>query len=472
MGVQIGSKLGETLGLMMPGMNKQISTIASASTNSANQVCGVRWDASQSSPVLTRLGYAAGKNAGADFTAIYPWSQMKMCNVDDSGNIKAFYGDAGFARDGSNGEVMVLIPKFYYKHTYDVPTKVHAFWISPVGIDGFKLHPCFLRGGAEKPYIFHSAYEAGIDGSSKITSRTGTIPKVSATRANFGTYATNRGAKWQQQDIMSLSAITFLILIEYATLYLDTVIGKGICELNYNAADTATDTSTAANTFTTTTVIAAKFIVGQMVGCGSSLGGNQVFYERQITNITGGVITVDGTPFNTVIGSIIYNTAQKTGACDSLNGATGMAAGTNGKVSVSYRGIENPWGNIWKFVSGINIKNDEKQPYFASGNFAEGVYTGNYSASGLTLPAANGYVKNLGYSQIADWMLAPIEVGGGSTTYVPDYYYQNWADTNGKILLAGGNWTTGVYAGLLSWTVAYTASNADLYIGSRALCIP
>jgi hypothetical protein len=139
---------------------------------------------------------------------------------------------------------------------------------------------------------------------------------------------------------------------------------------------------------------------------------------------------------------------------------------------VSYRGIENPWGNIWKFVSGINIKNSEKQPYFAGGNFAEGVYTGSYSASGLTLPNANGYVKNLGYSQIADWMMAPSEVEGGSTTYVPDYFYQNWVDTNDKILLAGGSWNAGVAAGLLCWSVIYAASSAHLNIGSRALCIP
>ncbi|MGI6533892.1 MAG: hypothetical protein ACOX23_04670 [Peptococcia bacterium] len=68
---------------------------------------------------MTRLGDAEGKTAGADFNDFAPWSGMKLCNVADDGTITAYIGDGGFKRDGSNGQVMVKIPKFYYKHTYD-----------------------------------------------------------------------------------------------------------------------------------------------------------------------------------------------------------------------------------------------------------------------------------------------------------------------------------------------------------------
>lgn len=441
------------------------------------QVCGVRWNANLSSPVLERLGYNAGKMPGADFNTIFPYAAMKLCNVADDGVIRAFIGDPGFARDGSNGEVMLFIPRFYYRHTYDPGTKIHEYWVAPLSINGFKVHPAFIRAGVEKPYLLLGAYKAGTDANSKITSRTGTVPTVSITRATFRQRALNRGSKWLIEDVLIRSAIGLLLIVEYATMDTQIAIGNGITALPYSSSHTVTEEATGANTITVSPSTGTQFRVGEIIGVGTSLGGQQVAANREILSIdtsdpTKTVITVDGDPFNTAVGNIIYCTGQRTGQCDSFNGASGMATGTNSRVSVSYRGLEDLWGNVWEFIDGVNIRNAERQPYFADGSFVDNVFDGSYAASGVILPEGSGYVRNLCYSQISDWLLMPSEVGGGSTTYVPDYFYQNWAASSEKIALAGGGWFNGASAGFFCWYVSTSSGIASVNIGSRALLMP
>lgn len=85
---------------------------------------GVRWNGTAST-LCDRLGNAVGLVANAhhgtadyvqnDFDSIYPWSDIKTCNIDADGNVLAYLEEPSFARDGTNGDVMVEIPKFYYK---------------------------------------------------------------------------------------------------------------------------------------------------------------------------------------------------------------------------------------------------------------------------------------------------------------------------------------------------------------------
>ena len=97
---------------------------------------GVRW-AGTSSTVCERLGNAVGLIANAhkgstqsvrnDFDNIYPWSDIKTCNIDADGNVLAYLGEPSFARDGTNGDVMVEIPKFYYRRIKTGTAE--EFWI-------------------------------------------------------------------------------------------------------------------------------------------------------------------------------------------------------------------------------------------------------------------------------------------------------------------------------------------------------
>ena len=167
---------------------------------------GVRW-AGTSSTVCERLGNAVGLIANAhkgstqsvrnDFDNIYPWSDIKTCNIDANGNVLAYLGEPSFARDGTNGDVMVEIPKFYYKRVKTGTAE--EFWICASKLPGYELHPLFIDNEKEVSKVFHSVYNASsftdeTDNKVKLQSITGVQPRVRTTRADFRTYARNKGA--------------------------------------------------------------------------------------------------------------------------------------------------------------------------------------------------------------------------------------------------------------------------------------
>jgi len=128
---------------------------------------------------------------------------------------------------------------------------------------------------------------------------------------------------------------------------------------------------------------------------------------------------------------------------------------------VSYRWIENPWGHIWSWVDGINIENHV--PYVCNDDthFADDTKT-NYTSLGVTLSSSTGFQKTL--AQIARGFL-PTSVGGSSSTYITDYYWQN---TGWRTLLWGGAALHGTNAGIACW-YWYTSTSVNPNVGSR-LC--
>ena len=356
---------------------------------------GVSWTVG-SATTMDRLGVGVDKDAGVNFDLIYPWSEMKLCNVADDGAINAYIGDDNFKRDGTNGQVMVKIPKFYYKRTYD--GKKHEFWVAGRPAEGFKLHPCFIREGKEIPYVLMGAYPASEGEGGKLTSISGKLPAVSRTRADFRDQAHNRGKGWEIADALSRYAVSLLYLVEYADTNSQTAIGRGFVD------------------------------------------------------VVGGPIA--------------------SGGCDSLAGESGIADGVDGKVSVSYRGLEDLWGNAVEFIDGINIKNREKQPYIADSNFADNKFDGNYVATGITLPAGGGFCQDFAVSAETDWLLIPSSSGGSSSTYIPDYYFQNWNWEVDKVALVGGICENSDHAGLFYWSVIGDSSDASIFTGARLLQIP
>ena len=59
-------------------------------------------------------GCSNGQAIQSDFNNIYPWSDMRRCNLSDNGTVNAYHGDPLYAEDGSNGQVMVEIPKAWW----------------------------------------------------------------------------------------------------------------------------------------------------------------------------------------------------------------------------------------------------------------------------------------------------------------------------------------------------------------------
>ena len=152
-----------------------------------------------------------------------------------------------------------------------------------------------------------------------------------------------------------------------------------------------------------------------------------------------------------------------TGKSNSDGNGTGNVEGNTNDAYMTYRGIENFFGNVRKWVDGINI--DDNVPYVSNidtdfdddgnGNSA------NYIDLGVTLASSNGYQKEL--EQIARGFL-PASVGGASNTYITDYYYQN---TDWRVACLGGYASHGAKAGVAFWSLTHDSATDAASIGGR-----
>lgn len=149
----------------------------------------------------------------------------------------------------------------------------------------------------------------------------------------------------------------------------------------------------------------------------------------------------------------------------------------DGKTSVCWRGKENFWGNIWKFVYGINIWGNGKmgggQPYICSDfNFAENKNSGNYEGAGFTATNVAGYISAMGYSTICDWLFIASECTGNSSLPVGDYTYITQNLNGYRIALLGGHWDGGGSAGAFCWNLDNGVGYRGRSIGGRLVYIP
>jgi len=124
-----------------------------------------------------------------------------------------------------------------------------------------------------------------------------------------------------------------------------------------------------------------------------------------------------------------YNPIETTGNSNGDGNVTANTSGGDGTVGsyMSYRGIENFFGHLWKWVDGFNINDNIPYVNNTEAQFADGIAT-NYTrledtgGSGVTLINANEYQTTL--EQIQRGFLPSAAVGGSSSTYITDFYYQ------------------------------------------------
>jgi hypothetical protein len=120
-------------------INAKIADLAGYVGYTDDDIVGVEVD--YENRTFTRLAGAVGKTPGADFDSILAFGGRRRCNLADDGTVNAYYGDAGYIEDGSNGQVMVEQPKFYYKV---VPLKMEKN--DEVEIASVKFHSrCIIR---------------------------------------------------------------------------------------------------------------------------------------------------------------------------------------------------------------------------------------------------------------------------------------------------------------------------------------
>ena len=153
--------------------------------------------------------------------------------------------------------------------------------------------------------------------------------------------------------------------------------------------------------------------------------------------------------------------AHKTGETDAMVYHTGRAnSGDN--AAVQYRGIENPWGNVWEWIDGINSSNDRPYICINPEQYADDT-TANYTLSGVTLPAS-GYIKGLGFSSTFPWAFLPDANGGSNTTYIPDGVLSS---SSWRVLRIGGDSVRGSEAGLFCLYANNYSSGVGANIGAR-----
>jgi hypothetical protein len=156
------------------------------------------------------------------------------------------------------------------------------------------------------------------------------------------------------------------------------------------------------------------------------------------------------------------NSSAITGSTSSLGNNTGAAALTrysingvlsseteNGKRAISYRGMENPWGNIWHILGGISISGNGSSrggyPYICK-NFNYSMdNVDNYDRVNYTIPTTNSWISAFGYDENFDWLFMPIECVANANSLLP-IGDSVWAENrlNGiNIVVIGGSWYFG-----------------------------
>lgn len=412
---------------------------------------GVLIDNNFSSPSLARIG-------NLELHKTLPiQSNMKGCLLLDNGTVNYYLKPTDWTKkldetasvlDGTHGQVMVEIPEYYVKYE-TVNAMQFKVMISTMEMPGYTLVP--------KKYV--SAYKASLQRSnSKLSSvinlaadfrggnnnatYDGTSktflgkPATAISLDSFRTYARNRaaGTRWNCMTYEIRKSLYWLFVIEYANL-------------NSQSAVTAKDT-----------------VTGYMQG---GLGN--------------GVTTVVGTEWNTFNG---YYPIIPCGASNSLGNASGEVnyvcvdlggAGVNRTVTANrYRGVENPFGDLYEWTDGIliDVKTD------ASGGTST-LYTGNTPANYTSSVLANyankglisrteGTTKQILFGGNGD-ILPVNNVGAGSTTYYCDYFWRDITANVIKGVYFGGNAADGSAAGFVSANSIYAPSFTAAYIGSR-LC--
>lgn len=421
------------------------------------------WTRTNNSVGLVANATHDGSDVVNDFDNEYPWNGIYTYNYDPVTDSEvARYGDPDFKFDGSNGEVMTYIPEFYYKRWQD-GTKEHI-QTSEFPIAGFTRSPAFSVG----------RYNTYYDGS-KMHSYSGYCPEVNRNITSFRTLSRQVGNNFGQLD-WRYFILQILYLVEYADYNSQSKLGNGATGFRVNNADAALMAETSVNRILLPTSNANQFDIGQQVSIGTSatynwtVAKNRTVLSKETysdgTN-SGTMVYFDGDPVNIAVGNVLWTTGQKSGTCDGL----GMKSGcykTN-KNACIYRGIENPFGNVYQFLDGLNIQSNQPYICYDPTEYVVDKFTSPFNKLGYTQLNTAGtwnWVKTMGYDENNQLVSLPIESGGSASTYITDQYVTN---TGNRIALVGGAFANATYAGFFLFAGYSASSNTNYNGGSRLL---
>lgn len=406
----------------------------------------------------------ATKNGGTvqnDFDNLSPWKDIISFNLDlETGKKKAYYGDADFAFDGSNGDVYTHIPTFWIKIWQE-----NDYWYISIAD--------YNKADYKEIKEFDIArYLTGIGTDGKLHSYSGLAGADFKSIKQYRTLVQGLGSNYCLLD-WRYFAIQCLYLVEYASFNSQSTLGNGCSAMRHNNGDVALLAESNTNRIIVNTSAGNSFVVGQQVRIGSYDSASSVIKTiTAINSYTEGEtnakeIVFDGDPIASItLTTTIWTCVQSAGQCDSLGMKSGCLINDN-KHNVIYRGIEGIHSNIFMFVDGINIKDCQAYICYDPAQYVSDKFEAPYEKLGYVNSKKEGWTKDLGFDINHPLIQLPTEIGANSSTGTTDYY---WCSATGnRVARVGGISSNGTNVGLWYWTLSNASSYAGWGCGARVL---
>ena len=398
---------------------------------------GVSWSETSSNPDCIRIGNMDMHRSLPIQSMMKPFAfQTQLVHKDQFVPLKenfteAMYGHVSNEEAGqvaSTVNVMIKIPEFWYVDDYTPGTKTHNLKICPHAKPGWHHH--------KEAYV--SAYEAfNFGNKGRLISMKSVVPTVNFTRTNGRTWARANGfdgeAKWNLYTYEEHRAICHLFLVEYATRNSQKAVNTELTPEGFRQGGLGSGCTTG-----TATINGAQTWSFIPTGSSDSLGSGS------------GEVTV---------------TIQQTDS-------SGSNTTTTTRKCNRYRGIENPFGHIWKHTDDIiSIYDGGWSTYYKSIKPDQFATNKNNSYKPLTSAAVvAGYKTEIRATPTCDFF-AEACTNGSETTYWCDYNWDN-TDASEHCLLIGGGSGSGGAAGLFGLRSAAGVGYSGADVGSRLTYLP
>ena len=454
---------------------------------------GARWNKTQAQ--MTRLYDAASfptdtKNFGHfgsvnanysnPFDSIYPWSGIRLCNIDlnlyanlaagDSITkcVKAWEGDVDFSYEDENG-VWRYRPEFYGKSWEDETYRY--FDVTEMATGSYVHYPEAIVGRWHGRAI---TLTVGEEEKACLVPSVG-MPAKRIAMSTLHTYAKNYGATLD--SIFSIDADVLLCIVEFATMHTQKAIGNGVMSMYRQSSDLIAEDATNSNVVKVLASAASAFCIpGAIFDIGTSNGGVQVgsYHVVSVQENIGDAQYLDVTLNEavTVTAANYWSVHGIINVADEEIGSKSGYIGTNGKCNSYYRGLV-LFGNMWLYTLGAYENCKDQHIWIANSDEEADNYdalnTSVHYDTGLVLHGSGGYTKKLGMLSRSGLLSIPVfctEIGGDSNNPAGDYLY-NGVYTFNTVLIRGGpaNGSTSVGAFCGYWV--RTASNSDWDYAAR-----
>lgn len=400
---------------------------------------GVEWDMASSSPDGKRVGNMQLHRE------LPVQSGMRGVVLDNNGGVYYYHEPTAWKMTFASKDYasMVEIPDHWYR-IYITGTKFKMM-LSSIPLPGYKHISKFYIGSSEAQMLrslgllmsdkTNSTDTRGGDNTAEWDDTYRSLlgrPVTNLTLDQFRQAARKRGSGWEMYTYNAHKILFWLFAVEYATL--DS-------QKPFNAQKDANG-----------------FAQG-----GLGPGPTQM---------------TDWTNFNKINPLIPcgYTNEFGNGSGEKAYVVKNASGGTHATLMANrYRGIENPFGHIWKYTDGANIQVTTGDAGLSilwttddPSNFSDTSYTG-YDKKG-NICRTNGYAKKMLLGEDGD--IVATEVGGSSSTYWCDYYYTNTSANRMQVVLVGGSAYDGSDAGLAHVNTSYGPSDASRNVGSRLCFFP